>query len=128
MRFAVVQDTGGRGRCQGLWCKGVHEQVVKVFVPPIPGPSPTRGEGRKTAGLLPFPPRSVGEGVGEWGAIPAPKCSALTGCSWTRCKGRRVITSNVRTALPHPLASLRSAFPPLRYGEGEVRRVSAERG
>ncbi|MEW6577991.1 MAG: hypothetical protein AB1435_02235, partial [Chloroflexota bacterium] len=29
------------------------------------------GEGRKAAGRLPFPARSVGEGVGGWGANPS---------------------------------------------------------
>ncbi len=32
------------------------------------------------------------------------------------------------TDQPHPLASLRSAFPPLQRGEGAARRVSAEQG
>ncbi len=50
----------GGERVESTW-EAVRE-VVRLPLPPIPGPSPTRGEGRKAAGLLPFPPRSAGEG------------------------------------------------------------------
>ncbi len=57
-----------------------------LHVPPIPGPSPTRGEGSKAAGLLPFPPRSVGERAGGWGVTrqPAPTLFPLNSIHYPR--------------------------------------------
>ena len=53
----------GGERVESTW-EAVRE-VVRLPLPPIPGPSPTRGEGRKAAPLSPS--LLVGEGFGVGG-------------------------------------------------------------